>query len=531
MYKNQFWGKRIIHRILLAILVVGFLALSILSLRHMTMTYDEDHFFLYGMQLLQGNAARGNPSVMPVNALNAVPKWIGMHVQEGILGQILNTFQTARLVTIIFSASLGLLCFYWSKALYGYWAGLLTIFLCLFEPNLIAHGRLVTTDLYATFGIALAVFSLWLFTQKQSVATFLFAGLALGFSQCVKFTSVLLYPLLFILLFLSTFPKHCHLLKRREYRATIKHLASILLLFMGLVLISLLVINAGFLFRGTFMSLNEYPFYSSFFNSLQNRLYSIGSLPLPLPRPYLSGLDRVLHHERTARGGDAVFYLLGKLQSDGFTGYYAIASLFKMPIAFQAIIIWAVARYFVSHKFSTFFEQEQFLLIPILFFAVYFNFFNDFHKGIRHYLVIIPFMTVFSGTLLRNAKNVMKRVLLTGVLCLYMLVSVLSYFPDYIGYFNEIVYDRDDRYLYLADSNLDWGQSQWYLDRYLETHPEVEYAPKEPSSGSLIISVNELLGIIGSPKDYAWLRENYQPFESFASSYLLFKIDPDGVAE
>jgi hypothetical protein len=69
------------------------------------------------------------------------------------------------------------------------------------------------------------------------------------------------------------------------------------------------------------------------------------------------------------------------------------------------------------------------------------------------------------------------------------------------------------------------------LDRYLETHPDAEYAPKEPSSGTLIISVNELLGIIGSPEDYAWLRENYQPFDSFASSYLLFKIDPDGEEE
>jgi len=117
------------------------------------------------------------------------------------------------------------------------------------------------------------------------------------------------------------------------------------------------------------------------------------------------------------------------------------------------------------------------------------------------------------------------------VFCLWLLVSVLSYFPDYIGYFNEIVFDRDDRYLYLADSNLDWGQSQWYLNRYLETYPGVEYAPKEPSSGTLIVSVNELLGIIGSPDDYAWLRENYRPFDSYVSSYLLFEIDLESVKE
>ena len=49
------------------------------------------------------------------------------------------------------------------------------------------------------------------------------------------------------------------------------------------------------------------------------------------------------------------------------------------------------------------------------------------------------------------------------VLAAYLVVSVLSYYPYYLSYFNEIVWDRRDAYKYLADSNLDWGQGEYYL--------------------------------------------------------------------
>ena len=50
--------------------------------------------------------------------------------------------------------------------------------------------------------------------------------------------------------------------------------------------------------------------------------------------------------------------------------------------------------------------------------------------------------------------------LLIGGLVLYLVVSVLSYYPHFIPYFNELVWDRTKAYRILVDSNLGWSQNQ-----------------------------------------------------------------------
>jgi hypothetical protein len=64
------------------------------------------------------------------------------------------------------------------------------------------------------------------------------------------------------------------------------------------------------------------------------------------------------------------------------------------------------------------------------------------------------------------------------------------------------------------------------VKRYLAQHPEALIDPDEPVSGTIIVSVNNLVGITSKPETYSWLRENFQPFDTVAYSYLVYNISP-----
>ena len=59
-------------------------------------------------------------------------------------------FQLARLMMPLFSIIGGLAVFAWSRRLYGRWGGLLSLSLWVFCPNILAHARLITSDMCST---------------------------------------------------------------------------------------------------------------------------------------------------------------------------------------------------------------------------------------------------------------------------------------------------------------------------------------------------------------------------------------------
>ena len=64
-------------------------------------------------------------------------------------------FTRARLLMPLFSVIGGLVVFAWSRRLYGAGGGLLSLALWVLCPNVLAHARLVTTDMGATaLGVA-----------------------------------------------------------------------------------------------------------------------------------------------------------------------------------------------------------------------------------------------------------------------------------------------------------------------------------------------------------------------------------------
>jgi hypothetical protein len=232
----------------------------------------------------------------------------------------------------------------------------------------------------------------------------------------------------------------------------------------------------------------------------------------------------VKYHEDTNRSFENI-YLLGEIRrGQGVKGYYFYVFLYKIPLAMQILVILSIVSYLVHKRKYHFLRDELFLWAPIIFYTIYYNFFFKAQIGIRFLIVILPFLYIFCGSLFRTIKtgSMWLRTLHISLLA-WLVISVLSYFPHYISYFNELVWDRKQAYKILADSNIDWGQNNWYLEQYIRNHPGAHVNPMNPTTGRIVVNVNRLVGVY-KPKRYRWLRNNHKPVDHIAYSYLVYDI-------
>jgi 4-amino-4-deoxy-L-arabinose transferase-like glycosyltransferase len=491
------------------------LILNVAAMRHLSITYDEPRHLRYGQNVLAGNSDRFDDSKMPLSALNALPGALARRLAAGPLATALAAPEAGRYVTVLFSLLLAICVFAWARELYGPAAGLLALSLYTFDPNVLAHSELITTDLYAAGTVTMACYAFWRFLTRGGFARAATAAVMLGLALLAKYTALALIPI-FVAIAVG--------FHWRELRARAARFAAWTALF---VAIGLSIVNAGFLFNRTLTRFDAYAFRSDLFRGAQRNAGAAGALRVPVPYPYLEGLDWVIQRERTGEGYGPI-YLLGELRhARAFPGYYFYATLFKTPLPTLLIIAAAIGGYVGRRRRFEFWRNEWVLACPVLFFTIYFNFFYRAQIGIRYFLVVFPLLYVYAGSLLAGWTSVARRTTIAVTAAVTLTAaSVVSYFPHFIPYFNELVPDRRLAYRILADSNLDWRQHRWYLNRYLAQHPEAIVEPERPRTGTILVGVNTLTGVGADVARYAWLRDNFTPVDHIAYSVLIYRITP-----
>lgn len=509
-------------------LLAAIVVLEITSLRHLTVTYDEPRHFLYGQNILKLDSNRFDDSKMPISALNALPGAIAARWPAGPAREWLGRLETGRFVTILFSLLVALTVFAWARERSGPLAGLLAMALYAFDPNFLAHGQLVTTDVYAAGAITMALFAFWRLLDRGGWPRLVATGLALGLALITKYTALALVPLLAVVAVLVHARAVLDDVRERRVRSLWYRLRSGMGNAVAIGALALGTVNAAFLFNGTGTSLSEYTFRSRPFQSIQRRVAWAGKIPLPVPYPYVEGLDWVVQRERTGEGYGHI-YLLGETrQGEGFAGYYLVATLFKVPLATLALLVLAAGAYLRRLRQQGQSALDWVIVLPVAFFAVYFNFFYRAQIGMRYFLVVFPLLYVLAGDLLGRTQPPSRRrvgAVLTAVAA--VAASVVSYYPHFLPYFNELVGDRRSAYRILADSNIDWGQHVWYFQRYLDQHPGAIVEPDKPTAGTILVGVNMLTGVAGEPERYRWLRDHFAPVDHVAHAVLVYQVSDE----
>lgn len=519
----------------LGIALVG-LVLDVVVDYKMAPTIDEADHILYGEEILRGTADRAAgpffSSKMPISALNALPVELSVfftrHGWVPGLAPKLKDIRVARLATIVAMFGMSFLIYFYAKSLYGRVSGLFAQLLFILSPNIIAHGTLATTDLYVALCTLLFLWYLRRFLLEPTNANAARTAAVLALAQLTKFSAAYLY--LVLALVLVSFALYSRYGSDNSYRVPLRRIAIVV----GLNAVFFLIfINAGFLFDRTFTSLSRYQFTTTAFKRLQE-VPILRSLPLPIPYPLLQGLDWMGRLDSTGEDrGNLV--LLGQLRgkqlarSDSFPAYYLVAYALKEPLGLQYLFWSGVILAIRRRRFPEFLVAEWPLLATIAVLMAMFSLANNTQIGIRHILPVLAICVVLAGGAFATfvESSWWQKTLLCACV-LYVAVSVASYFPHMIPYFNEIVHDRRTAYYYLADSNLDWDQDLWVVDAFLKKNPGVVLDPPEPVTGRVLVRGNLMAGMVPPKADY-WLRQRaLKPVAQVGYGHFLFQVPANG---
>ncbi len=367
----------------------------------------------------------------------------------------------ARMAAATLTLLLGLLVFLAGREMFGDGAGLFALALVVFEPNMIAHGAYVTTDMGISCFMFASIYALYRYVKAPSVGRLIVLGLASGLALASKHSGVLLLP--FGLALILT-----EILWPSPNTRTNKGKAALRLIgaFVAASAIAIVVLWAFYGFRYAARpggiplspSLTEY---AQGLKGMEPHVYLALARWHILPESYLYGLVDV----RLISDSFST-YIFGKVYAHGVWFYFPAAFIIKSTAAFMGLLL-LVGFAIASGKLRA--RREIFFLTipPVLYLLIATG--TGLNIGARHILPMYPFLCVLiGGAALALAHRDRRWAYVVGVLLAWHVVSSARAYPDYLAYSNEFWGGPANTYKYLTDSNTDWGQQLKAVKKYLD---------------------------------------------------------------
>jgi hypothetical protein len=485
------------------LLLYGGLALA--SLRQSSATYDEGAHLPAGYSYLVTGDHRLNPEHPPlVKILAAAPLLLLPDVvfksddgawaagRQWELGRrFLYAWNDAdrllfwgRLPMVALGAFLCGAVFLWTRSRFGTAAALLAGFFAVLSPDLLAHGRLVTTDVAMALFYFLTVVSFDGLLRRATWLRLVATGLAAAAAASSKFSAPVLFPVLIALVLLAAFSDGESTLAlgstvRSPGRGwpRIKVGAALLL---PVLLLAWLGLWASY---GFARPLSSDPAVRA--ELLASTLRDDGQTVVAraalaaeraglLPEAYVRGF---LFSYRHAEGRPT--FLLGRLSDQGFPYFFLATFALKTPLPLIVLLAASVAL----GRRAMPWRDAFVLVLPVAGYLLLTQA-RGLNIGHRHLLPIYPFLFVAAGQVAARAwqeGGAGRRPLRLAVWALvaWYGVGTLRVHPHYLAYFNEIAGGPAGGYHCLVDSSLDWGQDlkglRAWLDRRGLRHVKLSY--------------------------------------------------------
>jgi hypothetical protein len=446
--------------------LLGLMAVAqITSILQESQTYDEGMHLAAGLSYLREGDYRLNPEHPPLGKLLSAlpllftsarlplehPSWENRQqfdfAQEFLYKNNLTADRMlllGRLPTIVLTLLLGVALAWWTRREFGAAPSILAVFLFATDPNLIAHGRYITTDLIAAFGLFLAVITWTRFLYLRTKASLVIAGLALGFALASKFSTSILPPVLLLLYLI-----------RDGRRVSWKPLVLLGAIAAGVVLL---------VYWPETRRAREMPRLADSVdrNDSVGYVFHRFGKALRIPaHPYLMGVYDVVKHN--SEGHES--YLLGQRSETGWWYYFPVAFAVKTPTA--VLLVSLLALFAVFRRDKNWFRWVALLLPPLIYFGLSMT--SGINIGIRHLLPVYPFLFAVSAAAFFHVPlRKLTRIVLLSAIILLQVIEVGSIHPHYLAFFNRVSGGPLAGPSYLVDSNIDWGQNLKKLKRYMD---------------------------------------------------------------
>ncbi|WP_197444279.1 ArnT family glycosyltransferase [Maioricimonas rarisocia] len=368
----------------------------------------------------------------------------------------------ARLMCLPFSVLGLVMTWRWSSELYGALPGAAAAWLWCFSPTVLGHGALITPDVPAAALLVTTMFILWRWWKSPRFDLSVQLGLVLGLALSMKYTSLVALPVAGTAAVIAA--ARCPDWSGRQRIGS---------QFLVWCLLSVVVVNAVYGFRGSLVRLGDYRFVSAAFTggAGQTSVYVTGnrfrdralsSIPVPLPKEYLAGIDlQQRDFESHLRS-----YLRGEWRQGGWWYYYLYCFLVKVPVGTLVLLLLAVLGSATGRRLRT---GELFVLAPALLVIAIASAKYGFSHHFRYVLPALPFLLIFSSKAVVTVpgRRVLRMVSRSAVVL--SICASLAVAPHWLSFFNILVGGPSYGRYHLLNSNVDWGQDLLFLREWIES--------------------------------------------------------------
>ncbi|HZE68544.1 MAG TPA: glycosyltransferase family 39 protein [Pyrinomonadaceae bacterium] len=359
----------------------------------------------------------------------------------------------ARVPMIILTLLLGIVLFSYARYLGGVAAATFAVIIFSLEPTILAHGRVVQTDVPAALAYLLFFFALQRLFDLPTLRRAIELGLVTGLALVIKFSLVIVAPVFIAALILIGW---------RRFRRD-RHLSGMGLKLCSALVVLLVVVNLAYYFeRAPLLPQNRQEVIVEWPTHVTALSRSFHALSTVIPPTYLFGVFVVNVHNNWGHYAS----ILGRYSRTGWWYYFPVAFALKTTLPFLLVsvasFLWAV--------WAILWRREQRLMLPVFAVVLYtgFSMTSHINIGVRHFLPVIAFLILLSGAFLAKVWTQRRRVtmVLLVMLCMWMALETVRAFPNYIPYMNQLAWNHPHWY-YLSDSNVEWGDDTSELAEYL----------------------------------------------------------------
>jgi hypothetical protein len=445
------------------------LAQLILSSRHLSQTADEATHLYAGYRYLKCADLTVSPEHPPFAKIIAALPLLAMNVSVDCVpfkGDALHQALTssnwfyaqdwpvvlarARAATAMFCVGLCLFVWIGARRMFGFNTAVVASLLLVFEPNVLAYGSLVMTDIPVACLMVLAVLGFYFFVKYRTVPFLALTVIATGLALVTKHSGVILLPILATLAIADAItPKTNWLLVRRN-------LLSVVLIFALTVPIVWAAYGLRFAISGALEATDSWPPTGSVVGHV---LVSLERYHL-LPQAYLRGFAEAL----ALASHNSVAFVAGRI----YTQAPWFSTLFNFAIRNTAAMLGLLVAgaFGLTLSFRERRRERLFIVIPaIVFLAVCLH--ASGNVSIRYLLPIFPFLLVgVADGCVQLTKRVKWAAPVVLTLILLHAASSLHAYPNYLSYANDLWGGPSEAYKYLPWNDI--GQAYPEARAFLE---------------------------------------------------------------
>ncbi|WP_442509466.1 ArnT family glycosyltransferase [Novipirellula sp. SH528] len=561
------------------VLVIQLVCVATHAIRSSPTNDEFGHFFAGIRYWEQGDTRIFNVNPPLVRSIAAIPAVIGWdhpvvtplkgfeirtarpEIQAGrrMFSEMPNEFHfylvLGRLLVGMFGLMGTMAIFGWGRQLVGDWGAVVAASFWAIQPQIIAHGSLITNDVPVAACMTLAAWLFCRWCESPSISRALLGGAGLGLASVCKFTALLLWPI-FLVFAVYEIWRHRSLV--RLYHAIIA------------IIVAFVVVGIPYGFAGIGRPIKSFDLVTDYRGpdqildpTWQNRFGDrwVGYLPSPLPEEYVVGIDR----QQSDFVNGLPSYAAGQRSKHGWWWFYLYSMAVKLPTGTWLAI--AVAMfYWVSGEAKITRDRLMVMLIAIAIIDIT-AMKSGFAQQHRYILPLYPFLFLWVATPLERwritrsktqtdsqfySKSSLKRKTAYGYGTLVALgftaIGCANAAPDWLGAFNLLSGGTDRGHLRMFNDATDWGQDTFEVVDWIVQHPECYPLQLESINGFngvdahalgvpqnaivetgghpvwFIISKNDLVGI-GRLDDF----KDRIPVDRIGRTHFVYKIDDAGI--